>query len=146
MVTPESNPEPRSDEPWLSELSQQRADAFGLSLRAYMERQFGEARDRVRGELQALRLRVRDEQTELRNLDARGASDDAISTMAGNIERLLARIKALTDDYEVLLARRKAALRTLAARDELSAEELNPEDLNPDEVIAEAERLLRRKP
>jgi hypothetical protein len=145
MATPEPNPDPLANEPWLSEFSQQQADAFGLSLSAYVERQFGEARDRVRGELQALRLRVRDEQTELRNLDARGASDDAISTMAGNIERLLARIKALTEDYEVLLARRKAALRTLA-RNELSVEELNAEDLNPDEVIAEAERLLRRKP
>ena len=135
------NPEPPANEPWLSDFSQQEATAQGLSLRAYMERQFGEARDRVRDELQTLRIRVRQEQTELRDLDARGASDDAISTMGGNIDRLLSRIQTLTEDYELLLARRKAALRALISRDELNAEELNAE-----EVIAEAERLLRRKP
>ncbi|HJN91561.1 MAG TPA: hypothetical protein QGF05_02390 [Dehalococcoidia bacterium] len=133
---PEYDPGSVAEEPWLSDASQREAEALGLALSAYVEQRFSEARDDLRRKLQALRRRAREEQAALRSLDERGASDDAISTMGGNIDRLLARIGALTKDYEALSVRRTAALEILASRSEFDIAE----------VVAEAERILRERP
>ncbi len=130
----------RPEEPWLEASQLSESAKLGLSPEAHVEKEYEAAREVVRGEVRDLRRRVRDGRAELQALRRGESSEDALATMLGNIERLLARISELVETESELRARRTAALETLAARETPDGQ------LDPQAAVAEAERLLRDTP
>lgn len=128
-------PENRPD-PWLDPESLRAAEAAGRTPRQHLTDQFEAERELLRTRVRELRSNLQARRLDLRRLPQTRASDDAIATVTGNIERLRAQIGDLIEAYEVLQRRRDSALRALPGL-------LKQAGAATSAAVAEAERLLR---
>jgi hypothetical protein len=123
-------------DPWLDETSLQAAAQMGISPHEYVDRAFAAERESFGHRVQQLRLQVQTRRHDLAALRQDQASDDAIATMAANIEHALEQIAALMLRSGQLDKRHRLALEALDRH----------QPLDPDRALAEAERLLRDEP
>ncbi len=132
-----ADPAPESwSDPWLDPEALRAAEAAGRTPRQHLTDQVEAERELLRTRVRELRANLQARRLDLRRLSETRASDDAIATVTGNIERLRAQIGNLIEDYEALERRRDAALRALPGP-------LNPASATTSAAVAEAERLLR---
>jgi hypothetical protein len=131
-------PESRPD-PWLEPEALRAAQAAGRTPRQHLADQFEAERELLRTRVRELRANLQARRVDLRRLRATRASEDAIATVTGNIERLRGQIADLIAAYEALEQRRDAALRALPGQ--LNASTAG--NGSAQDAVAEAERVLR---